>query len=726
MAVKKIKKRNGLIVDFNPEKITDAIFKAAQAVGGKDHELAKKLSEIVVKIVNEKFKDTIPGVEDVQDIVEKALIDEGHARTAKAYILYRSERAKLRQSKAALGIADDFKNLSLNALIVLKNRYLRKDENGDVVETPRQLFQRVAKDLAQAEMLYRGDIKKTEQEFFDITANLDFLPNTPTLMNAGTPIQQLSACFVLPVPDDLAGIFETLKQAVLIHQTGGGTGFSFSRLRPKGDIVKTTGGIASGPVSFMKAYDCASGVIKQGGRRRGANMAILNADHPDILEFISCKEKEGEITNFNISCGITEKFMDAVKKNEDYDLINPRNNEVFRRINARKVFDFIVANAWKNGEPGIIFLDRINDKNTNPTPFLGQIESTNPCGEQPLLPYEACNLGSINLSNMAKGEITKAEIDWEKLRKTVKLAVRFLDNAADRSKFPLQQITDMVRANRRIGLGVMGFADMLIKIGIPYNNKDAIEIAEKIMKFIHDEAWLMSAELGLKRGSFPNFRRSLLKDKYPAVRNCTATTIAPTGTIGIIAGCSQGIEPIFAVSFKRAHVLGGTEELFEVHHLFVEIAKKRGFYSDDLIKRIAGQGSIRQIKEIPEDVRRIFITTHDCTPEDHIRIQAAFQKYTNNAVSKTVNFPYSVTTDDVEKVYMLAYELGCKGVTIYRDKSREAQVLNIIEATKPEMTEAKSMEEYIYEVKCPDCGGNMIRTEGCVFCNSCGYSKCVA
>ncbi|MEM3399820.1 MAG: vitamin B12-dependent ribonucleotide reductase [Candidatus Micrarchaeia archaeon] len=669
--IKKIRKRDGRIVDFDPEKIANAIWKAAQSVGGKDRETAERLSQIVVKLLEEKYAGKIPTVEEVQDVVEKVLIEEGHAKTAKAYILYRQKRKEIREMKAALGVIDDLK-LSINAIKVLEARYLRKDENGIVIETPGQMFRRVAKAVAKADEFYGEDSAKTEEEFYQMMANLEFLPNSPTLMNAGTHIGQLSACFVLPIEDSMESIFEAVKNTAIIHKSGGGTGFSFSKLRPRGDMVQSTKGVASGPISFMRVFDIATDVVKQGGKRRGANMGILYVTHPDILDFIMAKERETSLNNFNISVGITDKFMEAVEKDEKYDLIHPRTGKPVKSLSARKVFDLIVTMAWKNGEPGVIFIDRINEY--NPTPHVGKIESTNPCGEQPLLPYESCNLGSINLVKMLN---EKNEIDWEKLRKTVRTAVHFLDNVIDVNVFPLPEIERMTKANRKIGLGVMGFADMLIALGIPYNSERAIEVAEKVMKFISDEARAMSVELGERRGSFPNFKGSVWEKKgYKAMRNATLTTIAPTGTISIIAGVSSGIEPLFAISYVRK-VLSGAE-LIEVNPIFEKIAQERGFYDEYLMQKIAKRGSIQAIEEIPEDVRRVFVTAHDITPEWHVRMQAAFQKYVDNAVSKTINFPYHATPKDIEKAYMLAYKLGCKGITVYRDRSRSEQVLNIM------------------------------------------------
>ena len=560
--------------------------------------------------------------------------------------------------------------LTKNAMKVLEKRYLRKDENGKVIETPEQMFRRVAKNIAKADEKYGGDVKKTEKEFYDMMVNLYFLPNSPTLMNAGTSIQQLSACFVLPVEDSMDKIFETLKHTALIHQSGGGTGFSFSRIRPKGDIVRSTGGIASGPVSFMKVFNSATDVIKQGGRRRGANMGILRVDHPDIMEFITCKEDPKELTNFNISVAVTDDFMEKAMKGEDYELINPRTGEAVGKLNATEVFNKIVEEAWKSGEPGVIFIDEINRH--NPTPHVGEIEATNPCGEQPLLPYESCNLGSINLSRFVKN----GEIDWEKLKEITWKAVHFLDNVIDMNKYPIPQIKKMTLANRKIGLGVMGFADMLIQLKIPYDSNEALELAEKIMSFIQKEAKAASEELGKQRGSFPNFKGSVYDGKYEAMRNATVTTIAPTGSISIIAGCSSGIEPLFAISFVR-NVLDEEDRLYEINPYFEKIAKEMGFFSEELLKKIAdNNGSVQGIEEVPQEVQRIFVTALDIPPEWHVRMQAAFQKYVDNATSKTINLREDASVEDVRKAYILAYKLKCKGITVYRYGSRPEQVIS--------------------------------------------------
>jgi ribonucleoside-diphosphate reductase alpha chain len=565
--------------------------------------------------------------------------------------------------------------LSDNALTVLTRRYLKKDVNGNVIESPEQMFRRVAHHIAIAEKKYSdaAPVDKVEDTFYRMMTEFRFLPNSPTLMNAGRRLGQLAACFVLPVDDSMEGIFNSLKNAALIHKSGGGTGFSFSRLRPKKSMVGTTGGIASGPISFMKIFNTATEQVKQGGTRRGANMGILRVDHPDIMEFITCKNNNKELNNFNISVAVTDVFMEAVGEDRNYDLIDPRDNKKVAEASGREVYEAIVKQAWENGDPGIIFLDRIN--RDNPTPELGEIESTNPCGEQPLLPLEACNLGSINLAKYVIESQVDPAIDYEGLKDLIWWCVRFLDNTIDMSKYPLSEIDEMVKGNRKIGLGVMGFADMLYQLKIPYNSEKALQIAEEVMYFVQKESHEASKYLAEERGVFPNFERSVFKEKEGCrYRNATTTTIAPTGTLSIIADCSSGIEPLFALSFVRRVM--DNDELLEVNPYFEIVAKERGFYSHEMMDRIAKKGSIRDMDEIPEDVREIYVTAHDVSPEWHIRMQAAFQKHTDNAVSKTVNLPMDATIDDVSKVYNLAYKLECKGVTIYRDGSKENQVLS--------------------------------------------------
>jgi ribonucleoside-diphosphate reductase alpha chain len=589
-----------------------------------------------------------------------------------AEINKKDERKKIREYYLSKKI-----DLSENSARVLKRRYLKRDEEGHLLEEPVDMFIRVARNVSSAERRYgktEKEVMKIEKQFFDIMSDLDFLPNSPTLMNAGKELQQLAACFVLPVGDSMSEIFEALKDTALIQKSGGGVGYSFSRIRPKNDVVLSTKGVSSGPISFMTVFNAATDTIKQGGTRRGANMGILRVDHPDILDFINAKESNDKLTNFNLSVGVTEAFMNAVENDEKYEIVNPRTREVFDRYNAREIFNKIVENAWKNGDPGIVFLDRLNKD--NPTPHVGQIESTNPCGEQPLLPYEAYNLNSINLSHMITEDEGMKKVDYEKLRKIVHTSVRFLDDTIDMSKYPLEKIRKMVDGNRKIGLGVMGWADLLVMLGIPYDSEEALELGSRIMGFIQDESKEASKELVGERGEFPNFAGSVYDtpEGYK-IRNATTTTIAPTGTLSIIADCSSGIEPLFGISFVK-NVMDN-DRLVEVNKYFRKIAEEEGFYSKELMEEIASQGNLKDIEEVPSVYRRIFKTAHEVTPKWHVRTQAVFQKFVDNAVSKTVNFGSSATVQEVEDVYKLAYRLGCKGITIFRDGSRGMQVLEV-------------------------------------------------
>jgi len=690
-------KRDGGGRFLNRSQIARTIFTAAESMGISDRQQIEKLTQQVIERLEQT--QSIPGMETVgqpqplpgmEELIPKSHHLQKHSATKSEILalvkefLDTEEPVQTEEVKPKMETITTVKpkvqpapgiNLSENALRVLERRYLKKDKQGQVIETPEEMFRRVSQAVASAELIYepKADAKAREEQFYQLMANLEFLPNSPTLMNAGRELGQLSACFVLPVEDSMESIFNAVKYTALIHKSGGGTGFSFSRLRPETDRVGSTGGVASGPVSFMRAFDTATDVIKQGGMRRGANMAILNVDHPDIMNFIMAKDDPTAFTNFNLSVAVTTEFMEAVEAGTDYNLVNPRTKEVAGKLNAKKeVFDKIVAMAWKTGDPGIVFIDRINQD--NPTPHLGKIESTNPCGEQPLLPYESCNLGSINLARMLRTTNGTTEIDYPKLTETVKVAVRFLDNVIDVNKFPLPEIDDMTKKSRKIGLGVMGFADMLIKLGIPYDSEEALQIASNVMQFINEEAGKASAKLAKERGVFPAFNGSVYD--VPGglrVRNASCTTIAPTGTLSIIAGCSSGIEPLFALSYIR-NILDGAQ-LVEVTPYFEEVAKSEGFYSEELIQQLAAGTQLHTVEGVPESIKRLFVTAHEISPEWHIKMQSAFQKSTHNAVSKTVNFPREASEADIAKVYMMAYQEGLKGITIYRDRSREAQVL---------------------------------------------------
>jgi ribonucleoside-diphosphate reductase alpha chain len=571
--------------------------------------------------------------------------------------------------------------LTENAIAVLKKRYLKKNEQGEAIEEPIEMFRRVAGNIAEGEFRFKeGEeaqelYEESKERFLQIMLSRKFMPNSPTLMNAGRELQQLSACFVLPVEDSIDGIYDTLKHQAIIHKSGGGTGFGFSRLRPKNDLVKSTMGVSSGPVSFMAIYDASTDKIKQGGTRRGANMGILRVDHPDIEEFITCKNDNDQINNFNISVAVTDAFMEAVERDGDFDLVNPRDGEVVKTVRARELFRKIVEGAWLNGEPGVVFIDKINDD--NPTPQF-PIESTNPCSEAHLPPYDSCNLGSINLERFYREDA--GEVDWDELRETVHTAVRFLDNVIEMNNYPLPEIDEMSRGNRRIGLGVMGFADLLIKLGLTYDSEEGLAFAERVMKFVDDEAWEASRNLAAERGFMPHYEGSRHEARGDRVRNATVTTIAPTGTISMIAGCSGGIEPLFAVAFMRRQA---DMELPDVNPEFVKLAKERGFHSENLMKKVAEHGSVRGIPEVPEDVRRVWVTSHDITSEWHVRMQVAFQKYTSMGISKTINLPNEATVEDVEDAYRMAYSLNCKGIAVYRDGSRDAQVLSTGKTEKP-------------------------------------------
>ena len=650
--------------------------------------------------------------------------------------------------------------LSENAIKVLERRYLKRDENGVCVETPATMFRRVADSIAKGQLEYgvsESETKKLADEYYEMITNRYFMPNSPTLMNAGRELGQLSACFVLPVEDSLEGIFEAIKNTALIHKSGGGTGFSFSRLRAKNSVVKSTMGVSSGPVSFMEVFNAATEAVKQGGTRRGANMGILRVDHPDILEFINCKNDTSRLNNFNISVAITDKFMEALKKGTDYELINPNNGTVAGTMSAKHIFDLIVDSAWRTGEPGIIFIDTMNVD--NPTPQLGQIESTNPCGEVPLLPFEACNLGSINLGLM----VEDGKINWDKLAEVTRLSIRFLDDVITVNNYPLPKIAEMVSNNRKIGLGVMGWADMLMKMETSYSSEEGVKLGAQVMEFIDYHSKVESIELAKKRGSFANFKGSIydnqhfLENKYKGksagmitddmwkdldeqiekfgIRNATTTCIAPTGTISMIASASGGIEPLFGLVFMR-NIMDGTEML-EVNPIFKEYAINHGIYSEELMRKISEEGTIAHIEGVDDKTKQIFVTAHDVTPYWHVKMQAAFQLHTDNAVSKTVNFVESATREDIENTYMLAYENHLKGITVYRNNCRPIQPMNLTkkkEETKQveeeiAVREEPTAEEYnptgeIKTVVCPECGTKIQMAEGCFICPGCGYSGC--
>ena len=681
-------RKTSKMVALDRNRIARIIFSSAESMGLSDRKVIERLTDEIIKggrLDLDGITHVVSTVTESMDATDRDLMaglsEQIISRMGLTRPLPGMEEIIPAQEARPLSVAPQKRpsrkgiELSDNAIQVLERRYLRKDDSGRVIETADDMFHRVARNISSAEPMFNPNVDASywEEEFYRLMASLEFLPNSPTLMNAGRELQQLSACFVLPIGDSMESIFDAVKYTALIHKSGGGTGFSFSRLRPQKDLVGSTGGVASGPVSFMRAFDTATDVIKQGGMRRGANMAILNIDHPDILSFIAAKENNDAFSNFNLSVAVTEEFMRAVEEGTDYNIINPRTGKSSGKRNAREVFDRIVDMAWRTGDPGIVFLDRVNKD--NPTPNLGSIESTNPCGEQPLLPYESCNLGSINLSRMISQDGEGPHIDYPKLAQTAKAAVRFLDDVIEVNKFPLSEITEMTRKTRKIGLGIMGFADMLIRLGIPYDSDEALEVAEEVMSFIDDRATEASVELAGERGVFPAFEGSLYDaPSGPKVRNATRTTIAPTGTLSIIAGCSSGIEPLFALSYVR-NILDN-DRLIEINPYFEEVAKREGFYSEGLMKELARRGSIKDVGDIPERVKKLFVTAHDITPEWHVRMQAAFQKSTNNAVSKTVNFPHDATREDITKVFMLAYKEGLKGITIYRDRSKDRQVLS--------------------------------------------------
>lgn len=737
--IKKIIKRDGREESFNKDKLASAIGKAGVQTGEFGEEEAKRLADIVVALVLKTLKkNEIVQVEKMQDVAEQVLMAAGHYQTAKAYILYRAARSDERRIERIIGVKDDL-DLSPNQLKVLSSRYLLKDSDGKVIETPSELFRRVARNLAIVEK--REKRKVVEADFYDVMSKLEFLPAGRTLNNAGTPQSQLANCFVLPVEDSMEGIFDAVKWMAMVHQRGGGTGFNFSKLRPKGDVVtKSSGGFATGPVSFMKVFDIATRQVMQGGKKRGANMGILNVDHPDILDFITAKSERGEIENFNISVGVTDDFMKAVDLNKDWNLRNQRTGEVVQTLKARTLMSQLVSMAWRTGDPGLIFLDPINRNN----PLLekyGRIDATNPCGEQPLHPFDACNLGSINLAKFVEGK----KVNYERLRFVVRTGVRMLDNVIDACKYPLPQITETVRANRRIGLGVMGFADMLYQMRIPYDSEAGVTLAKKLAKFIQDESWQMSTELAKEKGEFPRWKESSFRKLKKKVRNVAITTIAPTGSISMLSDASSGIEPVFALAFTKNVVedngLSYINKYFEreLSQALWADGDAEHKVRDRIVREVANGGTVANVEGVPEEVKSVYRTAHDIDPIWHIKMQAAWQQYTDNAVSKTINFPHSATIDDVSSAYMMAWKLGCKGITIYRDGSKDVQILSlgtnndaninsgsqIIQSKiKTETLKERTKKLSKHLEVCPECGRKLAIEEGCAKCYGCGFSVC--
>ncbi len=724
-----VTKRTGEKQPFDLDKLTRSIFRSAQSVGGNDETIARDLSGYVLeylKVTSPKQK-VFTSVE-IGDAVEKVLVKHGHANTAKAFILHRETRRQVKNSEKRLGVNDDI-GFPYNALVVLKKKYLQKDDDGSVRETPREMFERVAQAVAWAEK--RSDRDRWEKSFFDIMTRRDFLPGGRTLANGGTFNGQLANCFVLPFGDSVEDIFETVKQAAILKKNGGGVGFSMAHIRPKGDRIAGTSGHACGPVALMKILNSSSEILLQDGGRRSGNMVILPVSHPDIFEFIMCKEDDSALNQINFSIGITSKFMEAVVNDRKWELINPRSGKVINEVKARSIFELAAHMAWKNGDPGIVFLDRINQD--NPTPHVGAIEAVNLCGEQPLLPYEACNLGSLNLAHMVIRDAQgKASVDWEKLKETTRTSVRFLDDVIDVCRYPLDQVDRVVKANRKIGLGVMGFADMLIALGVSYAKPEGRALAGEIMKCIQETGREASIELGKVKGNFPNFKGSKWdKEGFVTMRNATVTTIAPTGSISMISGVSYGIEPLFALAFYK-EALGGIR-LPEINPELEGALKQAGVLVEGMMDEIIEAGTIGHMENLPRKVRDVFTTAHDLTFREHLEMQAAFQQYTDNAVSKTINMPHHCTVSDVEDAFKLAWKLGCKGMTIYRDGSRNEQVLNVGVDKKPTFSDTQSRSALSTSGSkgkskrmedCPQCGAKVTYAEGCISCLSCGFSAC--
>lgn len=721
----KVLKRNDREEVLDVNKIADSIFLAAQDVGGTDDKLARKLAYEVIKRI-EKHYGRIKKVTsaEIGDMVERVLLEATHYKTAKAYILNREKKRQNEAAKRALGVNDDV-GLSLNALTVAKEKYLLKDTSGEVKETVLGMFRRTAKYLTRAEKA--KDRKKWESEFTRIMSERRFMPGGRTLANSGTANNQLANCFVMPMPDDIEGIFESLKESSILKKYGGGVGFTFGHIRPKDDQVSTTSGAACGPVALMQLVNDASDIYLQAGKRRSGNMVTLPVSHPDVIDFIHCKESGQTLPHINYSLAVTKKFMEAAKSGEEWELVNPRNGMITARVSARGILEEAARMAWRNGDPGLIFIDEINKY--NPTPHVGALETVNLCGEQPLLFYEACNLGSVNLATHVIGGNGDAEVDWKKLEETVRIAVRLLDDVVTVCEYPLKKVAEVVRGNRKIGLGVMGWADMLVKLHIPYNSSEALKLAEKVMQFVQKIGWDESSQLGKEKGSFPNFKGSIWQKRgFKHFRNATVTTIAPTGTISMMASASSGIEPLFALAYYRKSM--GQYNLPEVNADLVKAIKHvNGLYSTELMDEIARKGSIQHLPNIPEEIREVFVTAMDIKPNEHVEMLAAFQKYTDNAVSKTINLPNSATVDDVLSVFYQAAELNCKGITVYRDGSRDVQVLNVGKSGKEENQSnqkvAKSTEvDNRVGTNCPNCGGKLAIEEGCKKCYGCGFAVC--
>jgi ribonucleoside-diphosphate reductase alpha chain len=708
--------------DYDEAKVADAIFLAAQDVGGTDKKLAGTLAGKITDYLTDQFgrKNEI-STRDIGDAVERVLMESHHIRTAKAYILNRDKKREEFEAKIRLGVMDDV-GLALNSLVVMKNKYLLKDE------TPGEAFVRVAGALAGVED--KGKRQEWKEKFERVMRERKFLPGGRTLANAGTVNNQLANCFVLPFPDDIVGIFEVVKESSILKKNGGGVGFTFKDIRPKGDRVTTTSGKACGPVALMSILNDASDIFVQAGGRRSGNMVTLPVTHPDVFEFISCKESGTNLPHINFSLAVSDAFMKAFEADEDWDLINPRDGEVVQTVAARSIMEQAARLAWKNGDPGVIFTDTINKD--NPTPHVGPLDTVNLCGEQPLLSYEACNLGSINLAahlKPSKGrQSTMGDygVDWAELKETVRIGTRLLDNVVSVCTYPIDKIDAVVKSNRKIGLGVMGWADVLVKMGVVYGSEESLKLAEKVMRTIQKTAWEASEALGREKGNFPNFRGSMWEKRgYKHFRNATTTTIAPTGSISMVAGSSYGIEPLFALAYFKKVM--GEYELPELNKdLVVALKRYNRVYSQNLIETVARLGSIQSIEEIPEEIRRVFVTAMDIDPDAHVRMQAAFQKYTDNAVSKTINMPGTASVDEVLQAYILAWKLKCKGITVYRDKSRSVQVLNVGNSSNKKNGEFKVEKAKVRgsETSCPDCGADLQLTEGCASCESCGYSKC--